>query len=167
MSYQDHNLYGQLYSQILGKLKSPHYRTPLHLADVLCRSLSQKEAETEEISQRIGDQHLQLHSQLRRRLSSGAALPIPHSAPTAPVPSAIPTDEADVGEEVPVSEIVRDGDFHFLYPFLNWWWPDPPEGYINPNAYLFLSRMPLWSPVDLKAVTMYETSSKDLYSTYR
>ena len=74
----------------------------------------------------------------------------------------LPTDDE---KAVAVSELIRDADFQFLYPFHDWWWPDPPEGYIHPNAYMLLSRMPLCSPTGVMA--KYETSSKNLYSTYR
>ena len=67
--------------------------------------------------------------------------------------------------DVGISRLIGDVDFQYMYPFRAWWWPKPPEGYIDSNAYLLLSRMPSSSPTQL--VTMYEDSAKDLYSTYR
>ena len=67
--------------------------------------------------------------------------------------------------EVGISRLIGDVDFQYVYPLYDWWWPEPPEGYIDPNAYLLLSRMPAPSPASV--VTKYEASSKDLYSTYR
>ena len=80
----------------------------------------------------------------------------------------LPTETA-VAEEISVAELVRDDEFQFLYPFHDWWWPDPPEGYIDPNAYLLLSHIPLCSSTgdDDEEMTKYETSTKNLYSTYR
>ena len=64
-----------------------------------------------------------------------------------------------------VAELTGDEHFRLLYPFHEWWWPDPPKGFIDSNAYLFLSRMPLLSPSE--AVKTYESSDRDLYSMYR
>ena len=62
---------------------------------------------------------------------------------------------------------LRDEDFRLLQPFLDWWWPEPPVGYIDPNAYLFLSRMPTSIKNPSGEVPIYESSDKNLYSTYR
>lgn len=64
-----------------------------------------------------------------------------------------------------ISRLIGDFDFQYTYPLHDWWWPAPPEGYIDPNAYLFLSRMPVTPPNQL--VTKYDPSAKDLFSTYR
>ncbi len=59
----------------------------------------------------------------------------------------------------------REDDFRLLQPYLDWWWPEPALGYIDPNAYLFLSRMPTSKPSG--EVPLYESTDKNLYSTYR
>ena len=71
---------------------------------------------------------------------------------------------ASVGDVEP-SKLIDDDEFQYMDPPLVWWWPDPAEGYIDENAYLFLSRMPMSGPS--KELTKYEASAKDLYSTYR
>ena len=118
------------------------------------------------------DQNLygQLYSQLLSKLSHGTALP---SLPQAdvvsePISQKLISQEGAVAKgDAQISRLIGDHDFQLMYPFHDWWWPEPPEGYIDQNAYLFLSRMPLslWNPT--KAVTIYESSDKDLYSTYR
>ena len=123
------------------------------------------------VQAQMGDQDLnlyrQLYSQLGRKLGYGTTLPSPTAEPmTVPfIPQS--SRKAVAKEEIAVSELVRDDGFQFLYPFHDWWWPDPPEGYIDPNAYVLLSRMPVsqWNATGL--MTKYEISSKDLYSTYR
>ena len=126
MTDQDHNLYGQLYSQLLGKLN-------LAVPDTITASPSVPQPDTV-----VSD------------------------------PTVVPEGAIAVAEdEVQISSLTKRHDFQLLYPFQEWWWPEPAEGYIDSNAYLFLSRMPLslWNPT--KPVTMYESSDKDLYSTYR
>ena len=87
------------------------------------------------------------------------------SAPLAPGPRTVVSDSEE--ESGTVCELVRDDDFQFLYPFHEWWWPDPPEGYIDPNAYVLLSRMPATQCSSTGLMTKYEISCRDLYSTYR
>lgn len=100
----------------------------------------------------------QLYSQFLGQLRHGTAFP---SKP------AHETTSGDVAEsDVKLSELSENEDFQLLYPFQHWWWPEPPEGYIDQNAYLFLSRMPL-SIDPANTVTIYEPSDKGLYSTYR
>ena len=61
----------------------------------------------------------------------------------------------------PISEV----GFQVLYPFLDWWWPDPPTGYVDANAHLLWSRLPVLGPVG--EMTIFEPSDKELYSVYR
>lgn len=63
------------------------------------------------------------------------------------------------------SEPIRH--FQQMLPTMDWWWPSPPKGYIDPNAYTFLSRMPAYISGPPGKVPIYEGSAKNLYSTYR
>ena len=112
------------------------------------------------------DQNLygQLYSQLLENLNGMTPLP---SVRHADVGSDSKSPDGALSDAVTISRLTGDHDFQLLYPFLDWWWPDPPEGYIDQNAYLFLSRLPLSLRNPAKAVTIYEPSDKDLYSTYR
>ena len=153
------NLYGHLYLQLLSKLSR---RTPL---EVIWWALSKNEPPAPNGSpwERLIFPLIRwaLWSLQSAETSGGVTLRLPISTGTVHVELEAAATEADVG----ISKLIGDRDTQYVYPLLDWWWPDPPEGYIDPNAYFFLSRMPKTGP--RRELTTYEPSIKDLYSIYR
>ena len=56
----------------------------------------------------------------------------------------------------------KDKKFQLTYPFIDWTWPTPPAGYIDPTAYTYVSRIPQRSAIG----ESYRPTGKDLHSQY-
>ena len=52
-------------------------------------------------------------------------------------------------------------NFQLVYPFQNWTWPPPPQGFIDPQAYRFVGQVPQWS-----AIGRYEPVASDMHDAY-
>ena len=56
-----------------------------------------------------------------------------------------------------------DTKFQLAYPFIDWTWPTPKSGFIDPTAYTYVSRIPQWSAIG----ESYRPTATDLHSVYR
>lgn len=52
--------------------------------------------------------------------------------------------------------------FQLAYPFIDWTWPTPSAGYIDPTAYTYVGRVPQWSAIGQS----YRPTDTDLHSAY-
>ena len=67
-------------------------------------------------------------------------------------------------EEI-ISKVVGGSDtkFQLAYPFIDWTWPTPKSGFIDPTAYTYVGRIPEWSAIGKS----YRPTATDLHSVYR
>lgn len=56
----------------------------------------------------------------------------------------------------------KDGKFQLAYPFIDWTWPTPNSGFIDPTAYTYVGRIPQWSAIGQS----YRPTATDLHSAY-
>ena len=54
--------------------------------------------------------------------------------------------------------------FQLVYPFMDWTWPVPPAGYIDPKCYTVVGQMPSYSAIGSAA---YTPDTSALYDAYR